>query len=445
MRASTNSLEVCWVATPTAQAYVLEVQKLEVPPPAQPAPVNTVAPFVKKIQNVNSPQIVSVGGNDAIIKEPILSPKAQTPTAIRLTSPPNAAVNTPISFAVATSPISSVQATTVSGQPIIISSPTQTLTSHQVQQSKATIKGVVTNPTIQQQQQGVRLVNTSTSNVRVISSGQTVRLTTQGGGVGQQLNTTILRQQPTIITNPTSSGSVSGGQTIGTKQIIVQKPISLSGQNLLQLVKTSTGMTVQLPKVNVQQKSGIGGTLQQLPAGSQIVSSGINNQGKTALIGTNVVKLMSPAAVGGNKILMKNSNLVQVGKMSTAAGKPAFVITNKQGQPIRTNQQIIFVTTASGIRTVQTGSVVSSSGNTYVSLVSSPQVNTISSVMAGTTSGTPSGTMKVIRGVAQQGRGSYVNCVYSRLFVHSTEILYCTVVQLAKANLLYHSLLQVNR
>lgn len=403
VRASTNSLEVCWVATPTAQAYVLEVQKLEAPAPPQATPVSATSPFIKKIQNVNTPQIVSVGGNDAIIKEPILSPKVQTPAIKRLTSPPNAIVNTPISFAVATSPVSSVQATTVSGQPIIISSPTQTLTSHQVQQSKATIKGVVSNPTIQQQQQGVRLVNTSTSNVRVISSGQTVRLTTQGGGIGQPLNT-ILRQQPTIMTTQTSSGNMTAGGQIGTKQIIVQKPISLSGQNVLQLVKTSTGMTVQLPKVNVGQKTGLGGTIQQLPAGSQIVSSGINNQGKTALIGTNVVKLMSPSAVGGNKILMKNSNLVQVGKMSTAAGKPAFVITNKQGQPIRTNQQIIFVTTASGIRTVQTGSVVASSGNTYVSLVSSPQVNTISSVMAGTTSGTPTGTMKVIRGVAQQGK-----------------------------------------
>lgn len=95
-----------------------------------------------------------------------------------------------------------------------------------------------------------------------------------------------------------------------------------------------------------------------------------------------------------------------VGKVGAAAGKPAFVITNKQGQPIRTNQQIIFVTTASGIRTMQTGSIVTSSTNNFVSLVSSPQVNTITSAMASGTNSvqTAPGTVKMIRGVGQQGK-----------------------------------------
>lgn len=39
VRASTTSLEVCWSTTPTAQAYLLEVQKIEQPPPPQPLPV----------------------------------------------------------------------------------------------------------------------------------------------------------------------------------------------------------------------------------------------------------------------------------------------------------------------------------------------------------------------------------------------------------------------
>lgn len=95
-----------------------------------------------------------------------------------------------------------------------------------------------------------------------------------------------------------------------------------------------------------------------------------------------------------------------VGKVGGGAGKPAFVITNKQGQPIRTNQQIIFVTTAGGIRTVQTGSIVTSSTNNFVSLVSSPQVNTITSAIASGTNSVHSaqGTVKMIRGVGQQGK-----------------------------------------
>lgn len=173
-------------------------------------------------------------------------------------------------------------------------------------------------------------------------------------------------------------------------------------------------MAVQsLPKVNVMQKAGTSSInaaniQQQIVSGAQIVTAGTNsNQGaKTALIGTNVVKLVSPAAVSGNKILMKNSNLVQVGKVGQTAGKPAFVITNKQGQPIRTNQQIIFVTTAGGLRTVQTGSIVTSSANNFVSLVSSPQVNTITSAIASGANSVQaaSGTVKMIRGVGQQGK-----------------------------------------
>lgn len=174
-------------------------------------------------------------------------------------------------------------------------------------------------------------------------------------------------------------------------------------------------MAVQsLPKVNVMQKAGTStintaNIQQQLVSGAQIVTAGsaVNQGGKTALIGTNVVKLVSPSAVSGNKILMKNSNLVQVGKVGATAGKPQFVITNKQGQTIRTNQQIIFVTTASGLRTVQTGSIVTSSANNFVSLVSSPHVNTITSAIASgansiqTASG---GTVKMIRSVGQQGK-----------------------------------------
>lgn len=65
---------------------------------------------------------------------------------------------------------------------------------------------------------------------------------------------------------------------------------------------------------------------------SSILTAG-NHGGKSTLIGANqLVKLVTPPAVGGNKILMKNSNLVQVGKMGTSTNKPAFVITNKQVQ-----------------------------------------------------------------------------------------------------------------
>lgn len=110
--------------------------------------------------------------------------------------------------------------------------------------------------------------------------------------------------------------------TIGGKQILLQKPISLSGQNVLQLVKTSQGMAVQsLPKVNVMQKAGTStintaNIQQQIMSGAQIVTAGgAGNQGaKTALIGTNVVKLVSPSSVGGNKIqIVSGAQIMKTG------------------------------------------------------------------------------------------------------------------------------------
>ena len=263
---------------------------------------------------------------------------------------------------------------------------------------------------------GGTLTNTP---IRVLSSGQTVRLATSQTG-------TILRGQTSIMTTaitPGTVGTTTTSATIGGKQILLQKPINI-GQNLLQLVKTSQGMTVVqkagTTSVSGGQISSSGGqtiTVGGNSSGSggvtgtttgQILTTGVSSGGqKTALIGGNVVKLMTPAAVSGNKILMKNSNLMQVGKMTTnAAGKPAFVITNKQGQQIRTNQQIIFVTTAGGLRSVQTGNIVTSANN-FVSLVTTSQMNTLTSATAtglNSVSGlttAPPGTVKMIRGVGK--------------------------------------------
>lgn len=128
------------------------------------------------------------------------------------------------------------------------------------------------------------------------------------------------------------SGTTSA-TTIGGKQILLQKPISLSGQNVLQLVKTSQGMAVQsLPKVNVMQKAGTSinaaNLQQQIMSGAQIVTG---NQGaKTALIGTNVVKLVSPTSVGGNKIqIVSGAQLVKTGGASNQVQGNSFFFVFK--------------------------------------------------------------------------------------------------------------------
>lgn len=94
------------------------------------------------------------------------------------------------------------------------------------------------------------------------------------------------------------------------------------------------------------------------------------------IVSGNVLKLVSPHTVAGGKLIMKNSNILQMGKVTpnVMSGKPAFVITNKQGAQIG-NQQIIIVTTASNLRSVSAGGVMSNAGSStaagIVSIVSS--------------------------------------------------------------------------
>lgn len=70
-------------------------------------------------------------------------------------------------------------------------------------------------PTQIQQQQGVRIVNAQTSNVRVLQTGgQTVRIASSQPAtaqVGSPITTTILRQQPTVL-NSTASPIASAGK-----------------------------------------------------------------------------------------------------------------------------------------------------------------------------------------------------------------------------------------
>lgn len=119
VRASTTTLEVCWTPTPTAQAYILEVQKIESMPPPQPIPVTTPVAVVKKQQipailATNQKTIVK----QEIIKQELLLPK----TPIR--SPAHAA---------AASTMSILSTNTATSSPILQSINTSSLAAQQVQ------------------------------------------------------------------------------------------------------------------------------------------------------------------------------------------------------------------------------------------------------------------------------------------------------------------------
>lgn len=59
MRASTNSLELCWVNTPTAHYYLLECMKIE------PGPLSPTTPTSSSIQQSPSTATTSAIGSGA--------------------------------------------------------------------------------------------------------------------------------------------------------------------------------------------------------------------------------------------------------------------------------------------------------------------------------------------------------------------------------------------
>ncbi|XP_065371835.1 host cell factor-like [Calliphora vicina] len=241
------------------------------------------------------------------------------------------------------------------------------------------------------------------------STGNTTTvLKTTAGTPGQVTTVNQITGTQTIQQTTTTGGTTS--TTIGGKQYIIQKPLTLGSNVQFQLVKTSSGgVAVQtFPKININMAKGTGAGGQgvgQAGSGVQnkqtqfIVSGNVGNatgQQKQIVPG-NLVKLVSPHTLSGGKVIMKNSNILQVGKMtSNVSGKPAFVITNKQGQQL-TNQQIIIVTTGAGIRTIPSAGVVTNaSSSNIVSIVGSTST-TVSSTTRNVVN-TQSG-MKMLRNV----------------------------------------------
>lgn len=559
VRASTMSLELCWPAVPTAQYYILEVQKVPPTststalnlPPVLTSPTGASQSPSQHVQQSSQLQITSgspsgiIGSsNNYILDANILSPPKNTPVTPTATSrtltkistlwpnvlssplssltSPSSQSSTPpsvtqlstqspstaqISSALTLSPQSAsiVMGNTITSSiatsnilnnsnlipvnsghtnlQIISSLPasgvvstTQQLSTtsgigilqQQQQQSQIILSPTIVHTPLQKSKlvnnkhninlnklntaQIVTSLNNNTIRLLSTSGGQQVRFATANSGstgiAGGSSNATILRgQNNTIITSlqqqphqlhqpvSISTNTIPQTATIGGKQIIIQKPLTL-GQNignnnllsgssvitnngqpqLVTFVKTSQGLTV--PKVNVikqqttQQiitnKGNINSNptlltstghiikahdLQQLTSTSvtstaanfiSSLNNNLNTQSK-GIVSGNVVKIMPTRAACGlvstgnvtaNKLLMKNSNLV---KMATnISGKPTFVITNKAGQQIRTNQQIIVVTSSPNIRGIQTGNLVSTPGSVVAAVASSPSQLTVS-------------------------------------------------------------------
>ncbi|KZC06157.1 Host cell factor [Dufourea novaeangliae] len=335
VRASTQTLEVSWTATPSAQYYILQIQKYDMPPattgtfPTVNTPTNTVptpAPAVVTPATVpvTSPPITTVAAlpSTTTTARPTL---AQTP--VRIQSTVQSPIQKPVSSQAVTKP-SSPMTPRVPGNLIRIRSPivtTAPTTTEQTPPTNTTVTGqtpaamsgiaalaaaAAATPKISMN--NVPILPQATANtirMKNVQPGQQIRFAAPGA--------TVLRT-----TSPQQS-----------KQIILQKPgQNISGQpQIVHLLKT-------VPKVS-------------LIPGKTVQATGAKplNQGAT------ILRLVNPNTVAGSKILttMKTSSIVAMSKGQNINGKQIMLTKPGANGGLVGRNQIIVVTTGSGLRAVQ--------------------------------------------------------------------------------------------
>ncbi|XP_063980333.1 host cell factor isoform X2 [Diachasmimorpha longicaudata] len=381
VRASTNSLEVSWTSTPSAQYYVLQIQKYDMPPatgsfPTVAPPNSTPAPPAATPPMPAVPLVTPTTLIKQLPPVPVPVPVAQPAAPI---APPAIAVSTPVGIGI---PPISVTSSVV--RPTLPQSPMR-ITSVQNPGQRA-ISTVVKPPSPMTPRSATGNVIRIRSPL-ITSAASVAPVTEQLAAATQPLPTNKTGQStamsgiaalaaaaaatPKLTMNNVPSGTIVPQATANTvrmkavqpgqqirfatpgatvlrasspqqsKQIILQKPgQNISGQpQIVHVLKTGPGM-MAVPKVSL-----IPGKTVQTAGGKPL------NQGPT------ILRLVNPNTVAGSKILttMKTSNLVTMSKGQGIAGKQTIMITKPGGNGglVGRTNQIIVVTTGSGLRAVQ--------------------------------------------------------------------------------------------
>ncbi|XP_011863755.1 PREDICTED: host cell factor isoform X2 [Vollenhovia emeryi] len=381
VRASTQTLEVSWTASPSAQYYVLQIQKYDMPPVAATGTFSTASVPTPTTPIVSTPVAVTTSAMvTSPTTVPITSPPVTTVAALPPTTPPvaaatvaAAAARTSVATAVAT-PLR-VQSASPVQKPVpsqAVQKPTSPMTPRVATGNVIRIRSPLVTTT----------TAVATATVTVVTTEQTATATTTTTTVAGQTpaamsgiaalaaaaaatpkitmnNVSIVPQTAAATaTNTIRMKNVQPGQQIRfttpgatvlrtaspqpNKQIILQKP----GQNIpgqpqfLHLLKTGQGMVAAVPKVSIIPSKSV-----------QATGAKPLNQGPT------ILRLVNPNTVAGSKILttMKTSNIVTMSKGQNITGKQTIMLAKPPGNSGlvgRTNQYIV-VTTGSGLRAVQ--------------------------------------------------------------------------------------------
>ncbi|XP_050452028.1 host cell factor 1 isoform X2 [Cataglyphis hispanica] len=380
VRASTQTLEVSWTASPSAQYYILQIQKYDMPPAATGTfpPVSAPAPVAPIVSTTPAAAVTTPVMAATPATVPVTSPPVTTVAALPPTIPSAAAAARSTVTSTVTTPLR-VQSTAQSPvqkvvSPQVVQKPASPMTPRVVTSNVIRIRSPLTSTvataiptavavaTTEQQQQ-----NTVTATTTV-ASGQTpaaamsgiaalaaaaaatpkitmnnVPIIPQAGAVTTTNTIRMKNVQPSQQIRFAAPGATVLRTTSPqqSKQIILQKPgQNISGQQIVHLLKTGQGMVTTVPKVS-------------LIPGKTVQATGAKplNQGPT------ILRLVNPNTVAGSKILttMKASSLVAMSKGQNITGKQTIMITKPGGNGglVGRPNQIIVVTTGSGLRAVQ--------------------------------------------------------------------------------------------
>ncbi|CAD5115213.1 DgyrCDS4206 [Dimorphilus gyrociliatus] len=357
VRASTNTLEVCWGNVPNADAYILQLQKYEIPASQAPA-----SPLASTAQ-AKTPTLRQVSPGTAQMRSvaPLQSPQIRT-VSPRVTTPivrPGKSPGNTTTIKVVSGP----------GGQQIMTVPTKTVVNTSGQSGVRTVSNVSgiisqSNRSSSNSAAGIKVV---TPTIMGPSSIKVTPVSRQVVTAGQQ---TVRMTSPTIIKSGTPT-TASGQQ----KQIIT---VHKGGQ--VTLVKTTQGVSMgQVPKVTLlSNKSGMtvnqtGGVSQKsLPQGATIVklvTTQANQVGKPTTIitsqasgsggqtvvgagkpgGKQTVVIASPKSAQntpqGTKII---TALPKSGNSATPSSTQFYVVTSRPGQSPQQGSSKPIITLVSG-------------------------------------------------------------------------------------------------
>ncbi|XP_078075802.1 host cell factor 1-like isoform X2 [Mustelus asterias] len=306
VRASTNSLEVCWGAVPTADAYLLQLQKYDMPP----APTTTATTMATpSLSNTALPQKTPCSPISPTPASP--ATPLHSPLPVSKVASPNSALVPGITNAVTPMQVSAAQ---VSG---ITSAAAQLVTVSQ--QAVQTVKAAVSSLPA-----GVRLVVPAQSTTNAVPSVVSVNTPA----------TTMLKTAAAQVA--TSSGAL--GSASSRPIITVHKSGALTVAQQTQVVTTVVGgVTKTFTLVKSPIQVGGGGSL-------------ISNLGKMMTL-VQTAPVQTGAPITGQATAGSLAQFIQakgpfppgtIVRLVTAAdGKPATIITTSQAGGIGTKQTIL--------------------------------------------------------------------------------------------------------